>query len=136
MCFPIIHRDRQRDGSAFLTVPSGQAAWVNQQGSVQQLAQITLHNQRDQPVNQTNQKPISLHPQIQDMSVKYKIRDQHGLNYLTCSVTGWVDLFARQAYRDIRLAWCSETSLAPLAYLGVITKINKREPPSEKHRTK
>ena len=37
------------------------------------------------------------------MSVKYKIRDQHGLNYLTCSVTGWVDLFARQAYRDMVL---------------------------------
>jgi hypothetical protein len=103
MRFPIIHRDRQRDGSAFLTVPSGQAAWVNQQGSVQQLAQITLHNQRDQPVKQTHQKPISLHPQIQDMSVKYKIRDQHGLNYLTCSVTGWVDLFARQVYRDMVL---------------------------------
>jgi hypothetical protein len=37
------------------------------------------------------------------MSVKYKIRDQHGLNYLTCSVTGWVDLFARQVYRDVVL---------------------------------
>lgn len=37
------------------------------------------------------------------MSVKYKIRDQHGLNYLTCSVCGWVDLFSRAAYRDIVL---------------------------------
>ena len=37
------------------------------------------------------------------MSVKYKIRDQHGLNYLTCSIVGWVDLFSRQAYRDIVL---------------------------------
>lgn len=37
------------------------------------------------------------------MSVKYKIRDQHGLNYLTCSVCGWVDLFSRTAYRDIIL---------------------------------
>ncbi len=37
------------------------------------------------------------------MSAKYKIRDQQGLNYLTCSVTGWVDLFSRQVYRDILL---------------------------------
>ncbi len=45
------------------------------------------------------------------MSVKYKIRDQHGLNYMTCSITGWVDLFSRQAYRDIVLdSWrfCQE----------------------------
>lgn len=37
------------------------------------------------------------------MSAKYKIRDQHGLNYLTCSVVGWVDLFSRAVYRDIIL---------------------------------
>lgn len=37
------------------------------------------------------------------MSVRYKIRDQHGLNYLTCPITGWVDLFTRQVYRDIVL---------------------------------
>jgi putative transposase len=37
------------------------------------------------------------------MSVKYKIRGQHGLNYLTCSVTGWVYLFSRQVYRDMVL---------------------------------
>lgn len=45
------------------------------------------------------------------MSVKYKIRDQHGLNYLTCSIVGWVDLFSRQIYRDMLLdSWryCQE----------------------------
>jgi hypothetical protein len=45
------------------------------------------------------------------MSVKYKIRDQHGLNYLTCTICGWVDLFTRAEYRDIVLdSWryCTE----------------------------
>ncbi len=45
------------------------------------------------------------------MSVRYKIRDQHGLNYLTCSICGWVDLFSRAVYRDIVLeSWryCAE----------------------------
>lgn len=37
------------------------------------------------------------------MSAKYKIRDQHGLNYLTCTVCGWIDLFNRAEYRDILL---------------------------------
>jgi len=37
------------------------------------------------------------------MSVQYKIRDQHGLNYLTCPIVGWVDLFTRQVYQDIVL---------------------------------
>jgi len=45
------------------------------------------------------------------MSTKYKIRDQHGLNYLTCTICGWIDLFNRAAYRDIILEgwkYCSE----------------------------
>lgn len=45
------------------------------------------------------------------MSVRYKIRDQQGLNYLTCVITGWVDLFSRKVYRDIVLdSWryCQE----------------------------
>ena len=45
------------------------------------------------------------------MSVKYKIRDQHGLNYLTLTTCGWVDLFSRAAFRDIVLdSWryCAE----------------------------
>lgn len=37
------------------------------------------------------------------MSVKYKIREQEGLYFLTCSVVGWVDIFTRQVYRDIVL---------------------------------
>ena len=37
------------------------------------------------------------------MSSKYKIRDQHGLNFLTCTVCGWVDIFNRAEYRDIIL---------------------------------
>ena len=45
------------------------------------------------------------------MSVKYKILDQHGLNFLTCTICGWVDLFSRAEFRDIVLdSWryCSE----------------------------
>lgn len=45
------------------------------------------------------------------MSNKYKIRDQHGLHFLTCSIVGWVDLFSRQVYRDMVLdSWlyCQE----------------------------
>lgn len=37
------------------------------------------------------------------MSVKYKIRGQHGLNYLACSIVGWVNLFSRRVYRDMVL---------------------------------
>lgn len=37
------------------------------------------------------------------MSRRYKIRDQHGLNFMTCSMVGWVDLFSRQVYRDMVL---------------------------------
>jgi REP element-mobilizing transposase RayT len=45
------------------------------------------------------------------MSVKYKIRDQYGLNFLTLTICGWVDLFTRAAFRDIVLdSWryCAE----------------------------
>lgn len=35
------------------------------------------------------------------MSVCYKIRQEHGLNFLTCTIVGWIDLFSRQVYRDI-----------------------------------
>jgi len=41
-----------------------------------------------------NRKPIT-------MSNKYKIRDQHGLNYLTLTIVGWIDIFSRKKYRDI-----------------------------------
>jgi putative transposase len=45
------------------------------------------------------------------MSAKYKILDQHGLNFMTCTICGWVDLFSRAEFRDIVLdSWryCSE----------------------------
>ncbi len=35
------------------------------------------------------------------MSVRYKIRDQHGLYFMTCTICGWVDLFTRKIYRDL-----------------------------------
>ena len=37
------------------------------------------------------------------MSSRYKILDQQGLNFMTCTIKGWVDLFTRQVYRDIVL---------------------------------
>lgn len=48
---------------------------------------------------------------LYQMSTKHKIRDQHGLNFLTCTVCGWVDIFNHSAYRDIvleNLKFCSE----------------------------
>jgi putative transposase len=33
----------------------------------------------------------------------YKIRDQHGLYFMTFTVVGWVDLFSRKIYRDMFL---------------------------------
>jgi putative transposase len=45
------------------------------------------------------------------MSVKYKIIDQNGLNYLTLTTVGWIDLFTRQVYREIvidSLKYCIE----------------------------
>lgn len=35
------------------------------------------------------------------MSVKYKIRHQQGMYFLTTAITRWVDIFSRQVYRDI-----------------------------------
>lgn len=42
---------------------------------------------------------------------RYKIREQQGLNYLTLTVVGWIDIFSRQRYRDIileSLRYCRE----------------------------
>jgi putative transposase len=42
---------------------------------------------------------------------RYKILDQSGLNYLTLSIVGWIDIFTRQRYRDIvieSLKYCQE----------------------------
>ena len=32
---------------------------------------------------------------------KYRIWEQNGLNYVTLTVVGWIDIFTRQRYRDI-----------------------------------
>ncbi len=40
---------------------------------------------------------------------RYRILDQKGLNYLTCTIVGWVDIFTRATYRDIiieSLSYC------------------------------
>ncbi len=42
---------------------------------------------------------------------RYRIQDQQGLNFVTCTVVGWIDIFSRQNYRDIvieSLAYCRE----------------------------
>jgi len=33
--------------------------------------------------------------------MRYKILDQHGLNFLTLTVVEWIDLFTRRAFADI-----------------------------------
>ena len=52
---------------------------------------------------------------------RYRILDQHGLNYVTCTVVGWVDVFTRKNYRDIlieSLAYCrKEKGLIICAYV-------------------
>ncbi|RLD87139.1 MAG: transposase, partial [Bacteroidetes bacterium] len=45
------------------------------------------------------------------MSEAWKIRDQHALYFLTMRVVFWLDVFTRQAYRDIiieSLQYCRE----------------------------
>ena len=37
------------------------------------------------------------------MNMRYKILDQHGLNFLTLTVVEWIDLFTRRAFADIVL---------------------------------
>ena len=42
---------------------------------------------------------------------RYRILEQQGLNYLTLTIVGWVDIFSRQRYRDIiieSLKYCRE----------------------------
>lgn len=34
---------------------------------------------------------------------RYRILDQQGLNFVTCTVVGWIDIFSRKTYRDIVL---------------------------------
>jgi len=35
------------------------------------------------------------------MNMRYKILDQHGLNFLTLTVVEWIDLFTRRAFADM-----------------------------------
>jgi putative transposase len=35
------------------------------------------------------------------MSQRYRILDQQGINFLTCTVVGWIDIFTRPVYKDI-----------------------------------
>jgi putative transposase len=49
-------------------------------------------------------------PKQEKMS-RYRILDQQGLNYLTCTIVGWVDVLTRAEYRDIvleSLAYCRQ----------------------------
>ena len=45
------------------------------------------------------------------MSLKYRITDQQGINFLTCTTVGWIDIFTRPVYKDIiidSLKFCRE----------------------------
>jgi putative transposase len=42
---------------------------------------------------------------------KYRIYEQQGLNFLTLTIVGWIDIFSRQRYRDIvieSLKYCQQ----------------------------
>lgn len=53
---------------------------------------------------------------------RYKILDQHGLNFLTLTVVDWVDIFIRKSYKDIildSLRYCQqEKDLVVCAYVS------------------
>ncbi len=52
---------------------------------------------------------------------RYRIQDQQGLNFVTCTVVGWIDIFSRKNYRDIvleSLSFCrKEKGLLVFAYV-------------------
>ena len=52
---------------------------------------------------------------------RYKITDQHGINFVTLTVVDWVDAFVRKQYKDIlieSLAFCQkEKGLVIFAYV-------------------
>jgi putative transposase len=52
---------------------------------------------------------------------RYRIQDQQGLNFVTCTVVGWIDIFSRKNYRDIvleSLSFCrKEKGLLVFAYI-------------------
>ncbi|MCB0535504.1 MAG: transposase, partial [Saprospiraceae bacterium] len=59
---------------------------------------------------------------------RYKILDQHGLNYLTITVVDWVDVFIRKRYKDIlleSLRYCQkEKGLIVYAYVLMSSHIH------------
>jgi REP element-mobilizing transposase RayT len=60
--------------------------------------------------NKRNKKHSFTDKKSSNMS-RYKILDQKGLNYLTITTVGWIDVFTRQRYRDIiidSLKYCQE----------------------------
>ncbi len=68
------------------------------------------------------------------MSNRYKIINQLGMNFMTMTIVGWVDIFSRQRYRDIAiesLRYCQkEKGLIIHAYVIMtnhihIAKFNK-----------
>ena len=52
---------------------------------------------------------------------RYRILDQEGLNFITCTIVGWIDIFSRQCYRDLlldSLKFCrKEKGLLVFAYV-------------------
>jgi len=52
-----------------------------------------------------------LSPKQNRAAMRYRILDQHGLNFLTLTVVEWIDLFTRRAFADIvieSLRWCQQ----------------------------
>src|ERR1700722_20238501 len=48
---------------------------------------------------------------LSGMSLRYRITDQQGINLLTCTTVGWIDIFTRSIYKDIiieSLKFCRE----------------------------
>jgi putative transposase len=59
---------------------------------------------------------------------RYKITDQHGLNFVTLTVVNWVDVFIRKSYKDIiidSLKHCQkEKGLRVYAYVFMSSHIH------------
>jgi REP element-mobilizing transposase RayT len=59
---------------------------------------------------------------------RYRIIDQQGLNFITCTVVGWIDIFIRKKYRDIllqSLTYCRmEKGLLVFAYVVMSNHIH------------
>jgi len=62
------------------------------------------------------------------MSNRYKIKDQRGMNYLTLTVVGWIDIFSRKRFREIiieSLKYCqAEKGLKVYGYVIMTNHIH------------